>query len=253
MKWLKWILISVGGVILLLGIAIAAFIFWPRQPNQVTQLSGNWVVEHYWAWNPDGHAQTYLARQNPGEKRKRFARVLGYEDIGDDCVVFATWDSSSYVVCGDRPALFIANSHKMEINADPIILREQSVTRAELKRAALNVSEDKFGGDWVAQKEAFPYPGSKPGYVLFFKDRKGRYTNAVQGYRYIGDQCVLFFFESWTAGVKCGGHDDAFIGEIDRGSSILDDPVRIEGKALAVDEIRKYGLSREKQVSHDLD
>jgi hypothetical protein len=232
----------------------------------IEPLSDHWVIEHQPARGIHGRYTTYLARRDASGRRRVSNQLLETRYLGDDCVAFIDGQSAVHGVCGDLPPLFVGllKEGVGTVQRESVIVEARQVTIPEIKLAAQEVWQERLGGRWIAQREAFSPPDyARIGierFVLFRDDSdRGTYRASmpILGYRYLAEDCVL----SAHAGVRierqpdgaltgelniaaqCGDRDRVFVGSIERLSDLFDsDELPIDGVVTPISELKARAM-----------
>jgi len=244
--------------------AIALLIVGTSRPSRVEALSDHWVLEHYSPWNPDGHYAKYLARRGALRNKTVSGRILEVRYVGDDCVMYSDYDGELYGICGEGNPVYIDSfgDHAPQLQSETVTIGERQLTVAEIKRATQLVSEQYPGGDWSAQRPAFPDFSTTPDaprFVLFHKEKTRRFRMAVLAYRYIGHDCLLYVDPpvmrrlldpailgsgEYPIAAACGKRFEAYLGTVARPSDIaVGDAILINGRSMRIGEITRRALS----------
>lgn len=270
-RWLKWTLISIGALLVLIVAAIALLAFGLSRPSRVEAISDHWVLKHYDPWNPDGRHAKYLARRGALTDKTVSGNIVDFRYVGDDCVIYSDYDNKGlYGVCGEGNPVYVhsygfggVGNNDLSMQGETVTIGARQFTVAEIKRATQLVSEESPGGDWSAQREAFPDSSASqdaPRFVLFHKERTWRRsTTPVLAYRYIGHDCLLFVDQpvirrlldpailgsgKYPIAATCGKRYEAYLGTVEQPSDIaVGDVVLVNGRNMRVSEMRNRGLS----------
>jgi hypothetical protein len=251
------IIVCVGGI-------LAAGLLRMRWDNvDRTELSDRWHTEYRGAPGVDGRGRTNLVRKTGKTTRVVANDVYRATFVGDDCVIYD--QRGLFGVCGDLPPIFVgllpgdlfspqATSFKGE--------GEQVYTVDAIKEAARNVEEERIGGRWVAQRQAFPwdYYGPGPKVILFRDDSlRGRYVHSSMpalAHRYLEDDCVMFVYPgtgqgySYYTGVQCGRRERVHVGAVAEPADIygangvlLKPPGATTATMMSLEQILNEGLA----------
>ena len=264
-SWLKWTLISMGAFLSLVVGAVALLLFGASRPASVEVTGDHWVLEHYHPWNPDGHYAKYLARRGALSNKTVSGEILDVRYVGDDCVIYSDYDGGLYGICGEGNPVYIDSfgDHAPNLQSETVTIGERHFTVAEIKRAAQLVSEEYPGGDWSAQRQAFPDSSTSedaPPFVVFHKERTWRrFPMTVLAYRYIGHDCLLYVDPpvmrrlldpailgsgEYPIAASCGKRYEAYLGTVGRPSDIaLGDAILVNGRSMRIGEITRRALS----------
>jgi hypothetical protein len=259
-RWLKWTLICIGAFLFLIVAAIAFLIFTPSPPSRVEAVSDHWVIEYYDRWNPDGLNVKQLARRGTLSDKRVSGNLVEFRYVGDDCVIYSDWDSDLYGVCGEGEPVYVAfadRDNPPNLLSDTITVEERQFPVSEIKRAAQLVSEERPGGHWRAQRQAFPDSSDSqdtPHFILFHEEnlrlsmRVYRVPGPVLAYRYLGHDCLLYVyspFESraYPIAATCGKRYETSLGRAERPSDAINDAPLINGHAMPVSDIRQRAMS----------
>jgi hypothetical protein len=255
-------------LLMLVLAAIALLVFYASRPSRVETISDHWVLEHYNPWNVDGHHSEYLARRGTITNKTVSGRILDFLYIGDDCVIYSDHDNDLYGVCGERPPVYVTtfgDDNVPDLRHDLIVFGDRQYQVADIKGAAQDVSEERVGGGWSAQREAFPNLSDSqdtPHSVLFREERhRRRIPMPVLTYRYIGRDCLLYvyptvmllvFDPAATAGgshgypvaAACDNRYEVYLGTVERPSDIsLGEAILVSGKDISLGEIKRRAQS----------
>ena len=226
-------------------------------------LSERWATEYRGARGVDGRGRTNLVRKTGSEYKVVGDDIYGARFVGDDCVIFR--DNGLFGVCGDRPPILVNLLAGDSFPPGATSFNgqgDQVYTIDAIKEAARNVEEERIGGRWIAQREAFPwdYYGPEPKVILFRDDSLyGRYplsSMPVLAYRYLEDDCLMFVhpgtgrdFSHYTA-VKCGRREEVHVGAVEKPADIqapneiLIEPPRSNTPVrMTIDQIKSEGLA----------
>jgi hypothetical protein len=227
------------------------------------ELSDRWATEYHGARGVDGRGWTNLVRKFGSEYRVVGDDIYGARFVGDDCVIYG--DNGLFGVCGDRPPIFVGLLPGNSFPAGATSFNgqgDQVYTIDAIKEAARSVEEERVGGRWIAQREAFPwaYYGPEPKVILFRDDSlRGRFplsSMPVLAYRYLEDDCLMFVhpgtgrgFSYYTA-VKCGRREEVHVGAVEKPADIqapteiLVEPPRSNTPVrMTIDQIKSEGLA----------
>lgn len=266
-RWLKWTLVGIGMFLMLVLAAIALLVFYASRPSRVETISDHWVLEHYNPWNVDGYHSKYLARRGTITNKTVSTRILDFLYIADDCVIYSDHDNDLYGVCGEHPPVYVTtfgDDNVPDLRHDIVVFGDRQYHVADIKGAAQDVSEERVGGGWSAQREAFPDsldPQDIPHFVLFREERhRRRIPMPVLAYRYIGHDCLLYvyptvmllLFDPAAAGgsheypvaAACGNRYEAYLGTVPQPADIsLGEAIQVRGKSTSLGEIRRRAQS----------
>jgi hypothetical protein len=267
-RWLKWMLISFSALLSLVIAAIALFAFSLGRPSRVEAISDRWVVEHYSPWNPDGHYAKYLARRGAFKNNTISGKIFDVRYVGDDCVIYSDYDYGYglYGVCGERNPVYVVgfgDHSASDLQSDPVTIGQRKFPVSEIKRAAQLASEEVPGGNWSAQREAFPdssVPPDAPHFVLFHNEQTRRRLPIPKlAYRYLGHDCLLYVDPpgvrrlldpailgagQYPVAAVCGKRYDAYLGTVEQPSDITaGEAIPVNGHNLRVKEITRRAMS----------
>lgn len=257
-RWLKWTLISIGSLFFLIVAAIAFLVYIASRPSRVEAVSDHWVIDYYSSLNPDGLNVKQLARRGTRRNKDISGNLAKFRYVGDDCVIYSDWDSDLYGICGEGKPVYVAFANRdrpPNLQSDTITSEERQFSVSEIKRAAQLVSEERLGGNWRAQRQAFPDSRNTGDTFILFHDentrlpgRVYRVSQPVLAYRFLGHDCVLYVYASlekraYPIAAACGKRFEVYLGQTDRPSDAAGDPPLINGRAMRVSEIRQRALS----------
>ena len=227
------------------------------------ELSDRWATEYHGARGVDGRGRTNLVRKTGKSTRVVAHDVYSATFVGDDCVIYD--HNGLHGVCGDRPPVFVGLLAGKTFPTGVTSFQGQGnqvYTIDAIKQAARNVEEERLGGGWIVQREAFPwdYYGPEPRVILIRDDSlRGRFVFSsmpAMAYRYLDDDCLMFVYPgtgrgfSYYTAVKCGRREEVHVGAVERPTDIqaqegvllrpprTDTPVR-----MTIDQIKSEGLA----------
>lgn len=233
----------------------------------VEALSEHWVIEHHRPWNPDGRYRTYLARRDAAGLRRVSGVLRDRRYLNDDCVAFIDGQGAVYGVCGNLPPLFVGllKGGEGTVNAEALTVEAREVSIAEIKSAAQKVDQQRAGGAWLIQREAFSPPDYErlgiPRFLSFREDpERGTYRaeGPMLGYRYVEDDCLLQAYAGVlitrqddgtvtgkiTVTANCGRREEVIFGSIERLSDLAErDELSIDGELVAVNTLKERALA----------
>ncbi len=266
-RWLKWTLLSIGMLLMLVLAAIASLVFYASRPSRVETISEHWVLEHYNPWNVDGYHSEYLARRGTMTNKTVSRRIRDFLYIGDDCVIYSDHDNDLYGVCGEHPPVYVTtfgDYNVPDLRHDIVVVGDRWYQVADIKGAAQDVSEERVGGGWSVQLEAFPNLSDSqdtPQFVLFREERRRRIPMPVLTYRYIGHDCLLYVYPTvmlllfdpaaaaagshgYPVAAACDNRYEVYLGTVERPSDIsVGESILVSGKSISLGEIRRRALS----------
>jgi len=263
-RWLKWTLIGMGALLFPIVATIAWLILSPRKPSRIEAVSEHWVIEHYDKGNVDGLNVTHLARRGARGNTGVSGNLLDFRYVGDDCVIYSDWATSLYGVCGEGAPVFVELASRAQapsLESDTITTNGRQFSVAEIKRAAQHVSEERPGGHWRAQRQAFPYPSDPQGmprFILFHEDSARlvepvrRVYGWVVAYRYLGQDCLLYVRPTVDSGeyaivAACGERYEIDLGLVRQPSDALANPPIVLGQSMSVSEMRRRALAEKER------
>ena len=252
-----------AALVVVLGVAISCSTGPDTEP-----LSGRWVIEHHRPWNPDGRYRTYLARREASGLRRVSGVLRETRDLGDDCIAFIDGQGAVYGVCGDLPPLFVGllKGGAGTVNAASVRVEAREVQVPEIKLAAQKVWQERAGGTWIVQREAFSPPDYErlaiERFLLFRDDpERGTYRESggpTLGYRYLEDDCLI----SAYAGVRitrnedgtltgvinlaatCGRRDEVLLGSIERLQDLREqDVLTVDGVPTLIADLKQRAMA----------